>query len=120
SDDSMCGYRPGGGGGSGGGILIAGASIEGAIGSLVATGGNGGAALGETSAQTWAWGGGGGGGGRIKLFGVNNFSGTTDIDGGLGGTAPATSSSFPGDPGAAGSSAATEVVPPELSNIVCE
>ena len=120
TDNSNCGYRPGGGGGSGGAIVLAAAAIEGGGGgNLVAHGGNGGAALGETGAQTWGWGGGGGGGGRIKLFGSNQFAGSTSVTAGAGGTAPNTSQSFPGDPGAAGSVAMVDAVPMEYMNISC-
>jgi hypothetical protein len=118
-DDSECGYRAGGGGGSGGGIHIAAPTIVGAaLASLIASGGDGGEALGD-QASTWGWGGGGGGGGRFKLFGVSSFAGTTEVAGGLGGVAPIDQYSFAGDPGADGSVGGADTVPAEFTELSC-
>lgn len=119
-DNSACGYRAGGGGGSGGGIVVAADSVLGA-GTIDARGGNGGQGLGETPGQTWAWGGGGGGGGRIKVFSpADTFSGMRRVEGGAGGTVPATGASVAGLPGANGKTAAVATIPASYDDLTCE
>jgi hypothetical protein len=119
ADGSICGYRAGGGGGSGGGIAIAAPTIEGgATGELSARGGDGGNSPGDLAASVWGWSGGGGGGGRIKLFGTSDeFMGTTDVAGGVGGTVPAERYSFAGEPGADGSFGTATEVPPAFTTV---
>ena len=121
ADDGQCGYRPGGGGGSGGGIVVAADLVIGPVtATLRASGGNGGEALGEVVNQTWGWGGGGGGGGRIKLYApMNQWSGNSEVTGGLGGKFPATGQSFGGDPGANGSAFVGDVLPAIYDNLSC-
>ncbi|PCC75238.1 hypothetical protein SAMN02745121_04039 [Nannocystis exedens] len=117
-DNSACGYRGGGGGGSGGGIVVAADAVLGA-GSLDARGGNGGHALGDQS-ETWAWGGGGGGGGRIKVFSpADTFTGMRRVDGGAGGTVPATNASVAGLAGASGKAAAVATIPAGYDDLTC-
>ena len=121
TDKANCGYRGGGGGGSGGGIVVAADQIVGAnTGVLDVRGGNGGEALGDVNGGTWGWAGGGGGGGRVKLFTPSNmYTGMTLAAGGLGGVAPNTGQSFPGLPGAAGTSQVIAQIPAMYDNVSC-
>lgn len=89
-------------------------------GTIDARGGNGGQGLGETPGQTWAWGG-GGGGGRIKVFSpADTFSGMRRVEGGAGGTVPATGASVAGLPGANGKTAAVATIPASYDDLTCE
>ena len=121
-DDSQCGYRPGGGGGSGGGIVVAADIVMGPdAATLRASGGRGGEALGNVGDQTWGWSGGGGGGGRVKVYAPDNqWTGKTDVTGGLGGKFPATGQSFGGDPGAAGTTFVSDKLPAVYDNLSCK
>ncbi len=120
-DDNVCGYRAGGGGGAGGGIVIAADTVVGpGTAVLRASGGRGGEALGESQSQTWGWAGGGGGGGRIKLFTpTNQFTGVTEVLGGLAGKFPATGNSAGADPGAPGTSFTDKLIPAIYDNPSC-
>jgi len=120
TDDSLCGYRPGGGGGSGGGLLIAAELVQGELtATLSARGADGGQALGDVS-STWGWAGGGGGGGRIKVYAPTyEFTGTYEVAGGTGGTHPADSDSYGGLAGQEGSALAVATIPAALDTVSC-
>jgi hypothetical protein len=120
TDDSLCGYRPGGGGGSGGGVLIAAELVQGdAGGVLSARGATGGQALGDTF-NTWGWAGGGGGGGRIKVFApTNEFMGNVQVGGGTGGMFPPDPDSYGALPGQPGSATTPGMIPPALDDVSC-
>lgn len=120
TDDSACGYRPGGGGGSGGGLLVASPLVQGAgTGVLSARGGLGGQALGDMS-STWGWAGGGGGGGRIKVYATTDeLMGTLAVDGGGGGASPGDPDSHAGVAGQPGTIATVGMIPPVLANVTC-
>lgn len=115
-DDSQCGYRPGGG------IVVAADIVMGPDAALLrASGGGGGEALGQVGDQTWGWSGGGGGGGRIKVYAPDNqWTGKTEVAGGLGGKFPNTGQSFGGDPGAAGTTFVADTLPAIHDNLSCK
>jgi hypothetical protein len=70
--------------------------------------------------STWGWAGGGGGGGRIKVFAdTNEFMGDIEVTGGAGGMFPADPNSYGAVAGQAGSAEAVAMVPPPLSNVIC-